>query len=312
MTMFTFKIVRYRSIPFFISSVLSIASIVVLVIFGLKPGIDFTGGSLVAVTYLQERPSQEAVIAEVREAGIDQVVAQTTGDNGYILRMRFLSEEEHQNVLNELSELTGATGAEELAAAFREDRFEKVGPAISVELRNRAVAATAAVLLGIILYVAYTFRKVSQPVTSWKYGAIAIIALIHNILITMGVLSVLGRFAGLEIDIPIVVALLTILGYSVNDTIIVFDRIRENILRRGTANFDDTVEMSVNQTVIRSFNTSFTAELSLLAIFFFGGESIHNFALTLIVGIFAGAYSSIFLASPLLVTLNNWQMRRRA
>jgi preprotein translocase subunit SecF len=304
------NIVQYRRIPFFVSAVLFVTSVGALIAFGLKPGIDFTGGSLVAVTYPVERPTQEAVIEAAHEAGIEQVIAQTTGEEGYILRMPFLSEEEHQNVLRALGELAGPDEGEDGGSAFREDRFEKVEPTISAELRSRALIAAVAVLLGIILYVAYTFRKVTEPVSSWKYGLIAIFTLVHDVLITMGVLAFLGRFLGVEIDIAIVVALLTILGYSVNDTIIVFDRVRENILRRGTANFAETVDISLKQTVVRSLNTSLTAELSLLAIFFFGGDSVHYFALTLIVGMFIGSYSSIFLASPLLVEFYNWQRRK--
>lgn len=302
-------LVKYRRIPFAISGFLFLASIVALIVYGLKPGIDFTGGSLVAVTYTENRPAQEEVVDAVEEAGVGEVVAQTTGDQGYILRMKFLSEDQHQAVLQKLSSLTGKEG-QAAADSFREDRFEKVEPTISAELRSRAIIAGIAVLVGIILYVAYAFRKVSEPVSSWKYGLIAIMTLFHDVIITMGILALLGRFAGVEVGIAIVVALLTVLGYSVNDTIIVFDRIRENILRRGTANFEETVDMSLRQTVVRSFNTSLTAELSLVAIFFFGGESVHYFALTLIVGMFFGTCSSIFLASPLLVEFYNWQRRR--
>ncbi len=303
------NLVTYRRIPFAISGFLFLASVVALIVYGLKPGIDFTGGSLVAVTYTENRPSQEEVIAAVQSTDVGEVIAQTSGEEGYILRMKFLSEEQHQAVLESLSALAAKDG-QAAPGTFREDRFEKVEPAISAELRSRAIVAGIAVLAGIILYVAYAFRKVSEPVSSWKYGLIAIVTLFHDVVITMGILALLGKYMGVEVGIAIVVALLTVLGYSVNDTIIVFDRIRENILRRGTSNFAETVNMSLQQTVIRSFNTSLTAELSLIAIFFFGGASVHYFALTLIVGMFFGTCSSIFLASPLLVEFYNWSRRR--
>ena len=303
------NIVQYRRIPFFLSAVLFGTSVIALIAFGLKPGIDFTGGSLLEFSFEGERPAQAEVNELLTNNDLEPTVIQTSGEDGFIVRLPFLSEEEHQKALTVVREAYPGQSATS-TPRVREDRFEKVEPTISAELRSRALLAAAAVLIGIILYVAYTFRKVTEPVSSWKYGLIAIFTLVHDVLITMGVLAFLGRFLGVEIDIAIVVALLTILGYSVNDTIIVFDRVRENILRRGTANFAETVDMSLKQTMVRSLNTSLTAELSLLAIFFFGGDSVHYFALTLIVGMFIGSYSSIFLASPLLVEFYNWQRRK--
>jgi len=190
-----------------------------------------------------------------------------------------------------------------------EERFETIGAAISSHLRERSMYAAVAVVLAIILYIGYTFRKVSKPVQSWKYGVTAIIALFHDVIITMAVFAVLGHYAGVEVGISFVVALLTIMGYSVNDTIVVFDRIRENLIKRGSDQFDETVNMGVKQSITRSLNTSLTTLLVLVALFVFGGESIHYFSLTLIVGIVVGTYSSIFLASPLLVEWANYKKR---
>jgi preprotein translocase subunit SecF len=161
-------------------------------------------------------------------------------------------------------------------------------------------------LLAITIYIAFAFRKVSKPVSSWKYGLASLIALFHDILIPVGVFSILGKIYNVEITIPIVAALLTVLGFSVHDTIVIFDRIRENILRRGMGQFEETVNWSLNQTLGRSISTVLTVELVLFAIYLFGGQTLKYFALALIVGITSGAYSSIFIASPLLVSWYKW------
>ena len=193
-----------------------------------------------------------------------------------------------------------------------EERVDVIGPAISSHLRSRAFSAAIAVVIAIILYVAYAFRKVSEPVKSWKYGIAAIVALVHDVTITMAVFALLGYYLGVEIDIPFVVALLTILGYSVNDTIVVFDRVRENLLHDGPNRFAQTVNEGVNGTLVRSMNTSITTLLVLFALFFFGGATIKFFSLALIIGIALGTYSSIFLASPLLVVWNEWGKKKKA
>jgi len=162
----------------------------------------------------------------------------------------------------------------------------------------------------IIIYISAAFRKVSKPVASWKYGVAAIIALIHDILFSLGVFAVLGHFYGVEINTPFIAAILTVLGYSVSDTIIVFDRIREN-LPKSHEDFENTVNRSVNQTLVRSINTSCSAILALLAVLLFGGTTIKDFALALIVGIFVGTYSSIFVASPVLVVWDNLTRRQK-
>lgn len=185
-------------------------------------------------------------------------------------------------------------------AGFEELRFEAVGPAVGTELRTKAVYSLILVLGAIILYVAWAFRKVSKPVASWKYGLASIVALFHDVIITLGVFAVLGRFWGVEINSAFVAAILMVLGYSVNDTIVVFDRVREN-LPKSELDFAGTVNRSLNQTFARSLNTSITTLLVLLSIVVLGGVSIRYFALALFIGVFFGTFSSIFLASPLLV-----------
>ena len=289
-----------------ISGVIAVICVVFLAIWGLKPGIDFTGGSLLELSFTN-RPESSEIKNVFDGLGLKNTSIQKTGDNGVILRTNFLSEEEHQRALNEVkSKLQTADNQ------VHEDSFQTIGSSISNQLKSKAIWAIIFVNLGIIGYVAYAFRKVSRPVASWKYGVLAIVALLHDVLLVMGVFAVLGKFWGVEIDAAFVVAILTVLGYSVNDTIVVYDRIRENLQRHGSENFADVVNAGLNQTLMRSINTTFKTLLPLVALFFIGGASIHYFVLALLIGIASGAYSSIFIASPLLVLVYRWQERRRA
>lgn len=298
--------IGHRKVNLFMSGSLFVIAIVALFVFGLKPGNDFTGGSLLEVKFTKDAPSTEQVKTVLAPLNLGNVSAQTAGEGGVILKMKFISETEHQQALTKLRE-----GFEKGDVKVLEERFETIGPAISAQLRTRSLYAVVAVLIGIIAYIAYSFRRVSKPVASWKYGTVAVIALIHDVTITAGVFAFLGHYFGAEVDVPFVVALLTILGYSVNDTIVVFDRIRENIIRRSCDNFADTVNRAINETFARSINTTATTLFTLFAMFFFGGDTIKWFIMALLVGIFLGAYSSIFVASPLLVEWNNWQNRKR-
>lgn len=331
------NIVGKRKTFFTISSLLFLASIISIAVFGLKPGIDFTGGSLMEISFTSERPALSDVQDVFADGTYGNVLVQPTEETGYLLKMPFISEEQHKAILQTLrskfeivkdsgvsvvtegtesqlinldaATIESASSTEEnshVVAENRliEERVETIGPAISSQLQKRSFEAVIAVVIAIVLYVAYAFRKVSKPVQSWKYGLTAIIALIHDVGITMGVFALLGKFYGVEVDIPFVVAMLTIFGYSVNDTIVVFDRVRENLIKYGYEKFDEVVNKGINETFTRSINTSFTTLLVLTALFLFGGSTIHYFSLALIIGIFLGTYSSIFIASPLLVV---WQ-----
>ncbi|MCB9798245.1 protein translocase subunit SecF [Candidatus Nomurabacteria bacterium] len=342
-------VIKNRKIPFYASGAIFIASVIALLVYGLKPGIDFTGGTLLEVEFEESRPTIADVQDVLLPLDMGGVVVQPTGERGMILKMRYIDEVEHQQVLDTLRDayeirpegpaptpeelaaqgesgivLTAPDGSEQVIVkgdngeAIEAERFnaqnkvnelriETIGPSVSSQLREKAFEAAFVVILVIILYVAYAFRKVSKPVSSWKYGITAIIALIHDVTITMAVFAFLGKFSGVEVDIPFVVALLTILGYSVNDTIVVFDRVRENLIKDGSEKFAQSVNNGVNQTLVRSLNTSLTTLVVLLALFLFGGDSIHYFSLALIIGIILGTYSSIFLASPLLVTWHKWK-----
>ncbi len=300
-------IVRHKKIFFILSAVFVGLSMVSILFFGLKFSVDFTGGALTEVRYTDERPDRSVLEKKVQELAIGGFSLREAGNFGYILRTRTLTEKERLAVLNKLS-LDGET-------KMNVERFTSIGPTIGSELRVKALLAFSLVVVVIVLFIAYVFRHVSEPVSSWKYGVISIIALLHDVIIPVGLFAALASVVGAEIDVLFIVALLTILGYSVNDTIVVFDRVRENLKEnqqlRRKEDFELTVGKSLNQTFTRSINTSFTTVLVLLSLFFFGGVATENFALVLIIGIVAGTYSSICLASPLLVAINNLQKSKR-
>lgn len=297
------NIIGHRKLWLIIASTLVIASIAAIAVWGLKFGIDFTGGSLLELSF-KNRPATSELASDLANFGAENVGIQPVGDNGMILRFKSVDETKHQEILKHLGEKFGGV---------EEQRFESIGPTIGKELRTKAIYSIVVVLICIILYIAWAFRKVSKPVKSWKYGVIAVLALLHDVGIPIGVFAVLGRFMGVEVNSAFVAAVLTILGYSVNDTIVVFDRTRENLLHAGGdyEHFDKIVNESVNQTFARSINTTLTTMLALIAVFFWGGESVKYFALALLMGIGLGAYSSIFIASPLLVVWEEWSTRKR-
>ncbi len=292
-------IIKTRKIWFTISGLLIGLSIVSLATLGLKFSIDFTGGSLLEVEFSDSAPLATDARVAIEHLGFTGVQVQQAGEKGLLVRTTDLTEEEHQSILQTLEEQFGP---------LEELRFDSIGPVIGRELRNTALTGLAVTLVLIALYIAWAFRKVSEPVASWKYGLLTILAAFHDVLITLGAFSVLGYFYGWEVGTAFVAATLTILGYSINDTVVVFDRTRENLGRYHDA-FDETVQRSVQETFTRSFNTSLTTLLALIAIFVFGGDSTQPFALALIIGIVVGTYSSLFLASPALVTWEQWKRR---
>lgn len=296
----TFNFTKYSVIYYIISGALIIASVVCLFVFGLKFGIEFAGGSNMQVEFQNQRPSNEAIKDALKSFDLGEIIVQPTGNTGAILQFKGVDESAHQQMLAELNKL----------APSQEKSFQYIGPSVGQELRNKTQLAIALALLAITLYIAFAFRKVSRPVASWKYGITSLIALFHDILIPLGVFAVLGKLYNVEITIPIIAALLTVLGFSVHDTIVIFDRIRENIFRRGMGEFEDTINWSLNQTLGRSLSTVFSTLIVLVAIYFFGGQTLKYFALALIIGITSGAYSSIFIASPLLVSWYKWNAKK--
>lgn len=294
-------VIRYRKIFFAISALVVTSAIAAMVIFGLNFGIDFTGGEIAEVSY-DTRPDKALVMVQLDNLGLGAYSLRAAGEDQFILRVRPLNEDERAAVFTTITTVGEHTGSI--------DRFNSVGPTIGTELRNKAGIAIIAVVLAIILFISIAFRGVSKPVSSWKYGVIAVIALLHDVIIPTGVMAIMGYLFGAEIDVLFVMAILAILGYSVNDTIVVFDRVRENLRenneRNRTEDFELTVGKSLQQTYARSINTSFTTLLALLALFFIGAAATQNFALVLIAGIVAGTFSSVFLAAPLLVAVHKW------
>lgn len=278
---------KYSFLTF--SGLLVLASVFSIYWFGLKPGIDFAGGVSWQLEFKEQIPGREQLAADLPDA-----IITPQGDNQFLIRLKELTDARKAEIFQGFSKKFGAV--EEL-------NFQNIGAVVGENLRAKAMWAIGLVLVMISLYVAFAFRKVSKPVSSWKYGIITLITLFHDAIIPAGLYAVLGHFFNAEVDTNFVVAILVVMGFSVHDTIVVFDRIREN-LKTGKSsdnlNFDGLVNKSVNQTLVRSVNTSLTLIFTLVALFFLGPVALQYFVLTILVGTIAGTYSSIFVASPLL------------
>lgn len=296
-------IIKHKFVFLAISAAILLGSIVSVSLYGLRLGIDFKGGTLLELEYSNTRPELTRVQDVLKADGVEDAIVQSVGEKGLSVKSRPLSETERADVVSDLS-LEGAY-------PLTQKSFTSIGPSVGRELARKAVVAIILVVIAIVLFIAYAFRSVSEPVSSWKYGLIAIATLVHDVAIPSGVFALLGHFHGAEVDTLFVVALLTVLGISVADTIVVFDRIRENLKNRIASTFPETVGMSLSQTFVRSINTSLTVLLVLAALYFFGPASTKNFSLVLIVGMFFGTYSSIFVASPLLVLAERWQGKKK-
>ena len=297
-------IIKHKFVFLAISAVILLGSILTIVTYGLRPGIDFKGGTLLEVNYTTVRPDITTVNSVLEKNQLGDAVAQGVGTSALSVKSRALSETERTTLVRDLS----IDGTHPLT----ETGFTSIGPSVGRELTQKAIVAIIVVAIAIVLYIAYAFRGVSEPVSSWKYGLIAIVTLVHDVAIPSGVFALLGHFRGDEVNTLFVVALLTVLGISVSDTIVVFDRIRENLKHHGAATFAGTVGKSLGQTFTRSINTSLTVIIVLLSLFFFGPDATKDFALVLIVGMFFGTYSSIFVASPLLVIVEAAQAKKHA
>lgn len=298
-------IIKHKKIFVLISVALVLFSVILLFIFGLKPGIDFKGGALTEIKYKISRPTQEILDKKLATLNFGSILLQPTGELGYIVKSRDLSETEHSLLLKTLT----VNNENNLT----ETSFNSIGPSVGREITRKAVFAIILVSLVIICFIAFAFRKVSRPVSSWRYGLIAIVTLLHDVAIPVGIFTILSHYYGAELDTLFVVAVLTILGLSLSDTIVIFDRIRENLKNEpniAMANFSEVVGKSLDQSYVRSICTSLTVILVLLALFFFGPISTKYFALMLTAGMFFGTYSSIFLASPLLVFTEEWQKKK--
>lgn len=299
-----YNIISKMKYAYVFSIVLTVLSVASLFAWGLKYSIDFTGGTLMEVKFAGEMPSNQQMEELLKDQNVQSLTLQQSKDGNSVL-LRYASEDDalNQEVWKKIN------------AAYQDAtqlRVDFINGTVSKELKGKSLQAIFWAVVVIMGYIAWAFRKVSRPVESWKYGAGAVIALVHDVLVTTGVFSMLGHFSHIEVGIPFIAALLTILGFSVHDTIVVYDRTRENLLKGSSKeSFPEVVNRSLNETLVRSINTSMTVIITLLAIYIFGGVSIKYFALALLVGVTFGTYSSIFVASGLLVTSYNLTVKRR-
>ncbi len=292
------KLIQYYKYLFALSGVILVLGIISLAVYGLKLGIDFKGGTIAQLQF-EQAVDLGKVKDVVASQGVKDVTVQNSGTNGVIIRTEAIEKEQHDKVNEALKTQIGN---------FQETEYDSIGPVIGQELKQKALYQLILVSIGIIFYIAYAFRRVARPITPWQFGIAAVIALLHDLLIVLGIFSFLGHYHGIEIDSLFVTAMLTVLGFSVHDTIVVFDRIRENLKIYAGQSIDFVVNHSISQTLVRSLNTSLTVLFVLLALLLFGGVTIRNFVLALFVGVITGTYSSIFVASPILLL---WQRRRQ-
>lgn len=296
-----FNIVRKQKYFLIASAAINLLAIISVFIFNLNLGIDFKGGTLWELRFAQS-VENEALRASFREFGVSDLTVHNA-EEGKILKFRALQEGEHDALTTKMKEQFGD---------LEEISYETIGPIIGAEIKKKAMFSLILASVGIILYIAWAFRKVSKPISSWQFGIAAIIALVHDLLVMLLVFVIIGRFWGVEINTFFITAMLTVLGYSVNDTIVVFDRIRERLKNRADEPFPTLVNKSINETILRSLNTGLATILVLIVIFLFGGESTKWFILAMIVGIVTGTYSSIFIASPMIIIWERFTQKRTA
>lgn len=301
-------VIKHRAIFYTFSIILIIASIFSFFKWGLNLGIDFTGGTLIEVSYKSDKPDQNLIQDSLRK--LDQsTTVRPAGLDGYIIKMKPIDQEEKAKAMDILNVAKTDLASSSISADLK--TFDSIGPILGKEALRKAGVSIVLVILGIVLFITFAFRKVSEPVSSWKYGLVAIVALIHDVIIPTGAFSILGHYRGYEVDTLFVTAILVILGFSVHDTIVVFDRVRENLrLSSKGKSFETTVGESINQTIVRSINTSLTTLIALIVLYFLGGSATEHFSLALIIGIAAGTYSSIFVGSALLVTIEKWGRKK--
>lgn len=307
-------VIKYRKIFYTLSAILIGGSIFATFNWGINFGIDFVGGSILEINYSESRTDKNIVEEKIKELELGKEFSiRPTGESGFIIRSTTISDDEKNQIMEVLradivvdENINSEAQAEQ--NILEEVRFNNVGPTLGRELQNKAALAMIIVVIAIMMFVAFAFRHVSKPVSSWKYGFVAVLTFVHDVSVPIGLFAVLGRFYGVEVDTLFVIAILVVLGYSINDTIIVFDRIRENLRevpdKKRTEQFVGIVGKSLRQTVARSINTSLTTLIALVALFFLGGDATKWFSLALIAGVLIGTYSSIFFASPMLVSLS--------
>ena len=288
---------------FAISLVVIIPGIISLILFGLNSSIEFTGGSRITLSFKNQLSSQNVTI--VRNVFLqNKIKVDSVEKSGNLLYIRSQEVNQKQDILI-TDQIKNKLGT------FKQEDYETVGPTIGSETLVNALYALVAASILIVIYITWSFRKVPKPTSSFRFGVSAIVALIHDVLVLLGLFSIFGHFLGVEVDSLFVTAVLTVIGFSVHDTIVVFDRIRENLKRVGGENFTEVVNDSILQTLDRSLNTSLTVVLVLTALLLFGGDSIRWFVVALLIGVISGTYSSIFNAAPLLVVWQEFLQKRK-
>ena len=301
-------IVNHRRFFFWLTGLLLVGSVAALILIPPQLSIEFTGGSLVEVVYTGDRPAHEETVGRVGALGLAEASVRESGERGLIVRTPALTPEQHDALLGALS----AGGASPLT----ELRFNSIGPSLGQELATKALYAIGAVTLAIMLYIAWAFRRVSRPVPAWGYGIISVLMLAIDIIVPAGFFAIYAYFTGAQVDTLFVVALLALMGYCINDVIVIFDRIREHLgfneEKKIKEPFDVTVGKSITETLGRSINTSLTVALALIAIIVFGSESVRTFALVMLVGVVIGTFSSIARSAPLLIPVAAWAEKRVA
>lgn len=291
-------LIKYRKWWYILSLVIIIPGTLSLAIWGLRPSIDFTGGTQIEFSGTTDKATLETIAKDTK---IENFTVTLSG-NTLIFRTKTVDLEKQKTLI---------ASVQAKIAGAKETRIDSVGPSISKELTRNVLIMTIAACLVIIAYIAIMFRRVPKPANSWEFGAAAVIALLHDALVVLGIFSILGHFYNVEVDPLFITAILTVIGFSVHDTIVIFDRIRENLVRGSYPDFEKTVSVSVYEMLPRTINTSFLVWVILLVLFFFGGTSIKYFVLALLIGIFSGTYSSILNASPLLVTWEEFKAKRK-
>lgn len=282
---------------FIISGIIIIPGIISLMIWGLPLGIDFKGGSLIEFSINKSNVTTEEIKQALNEQNLSDLIIQKTANNQFLIRTTQLDNQQVNNIKTQIDQKVGES---------KEIRLETVGPTVSKDLASKAIWGVILASIGIVCYIAYAFRRIPKPANSWRFGISAVVALLHDILLVIGVYSILGHFFGYEVDVLFITALLTVIGFSVHDTIVVFDRVRENLKKFPSRDFESTANISIIQTLARSLNTSLTVMIVLLSLSLIGGSSIRHFTITLLVGITTGTYSSIFNATPILVIWQNF------
>ena len=299
------NIIKFKYVFFVISLLVILPGIYSMARYGLKLSIDFTGGTIMEVESMALKDSGEREkIKKIVSKDVEVASVSPIGETTVLFRTKAIENAQKEKLLTDLK---GAYGPK-----INISRFETVGPVIWQELTSKAIQAVVVASLAIIIYIAYAFREIPPPYSPWKFGISAVVALVHDVLVVVGVFSILGHLYKVEIDALFVTALLTVIGFSVHDTIVVFDRIRENLRKTaGKMPFAEVVNESILQTLARSLTTSLTVLFTLLALVLFGGESIRWFTVALLVGIFSGTYSSVFNAAPLLLVWEEYKRKKK-